>query len=92
MDERVVRDRDPGDEDKLELDDPLGIAREPVKPEGTIRASNAPDEVRQRRRRMSEGLNERTTDGLGDLDGDPLGAKGVDMGSGGDGTDIKPSR
>ena len=90
MAERVVRDRDPGDEDKLELDDPLGIAREPVSPEGTIRASNDADEVRSRRRRMRDGLNERTTD-VGD-DSDPLGAKGIDMGSGGDGTDIKPSR
>jgi hypothetical protein len=90
MDERVVHDRDLGDEDKQDLETPLGISQEPVAADSNIRASNDADEVRQRRRRMSDGLNERTTD-VADP-GDPFGAKGIDMGGGGDGTDVKPSR
>lgn len=91
MDKDLVRDQDPGDEDQS-LENPLGIAREPVAADSAVRASSDPDEVRQRRRRVSENLNSRTTDGLGDLEGDPLGATSIDMGGGGDGNDIKQSR
>jgi hypothetical protein len=87
----VTRDRDFGDEDKLNLEDPLGIAQQPVPRDEHIRASNDEASVRRRRRRAGLGpdADDRTTDGLGDLKGDPLGAKSIDMGSGGDGTDIK---
>jgi hypothetical protein len=87
------RDRDSG-EDRMDLDDPLGIAREPVPvtKEDRIRASNDEDEVRRRRRRaMGEDVEESRL-GVGDLDDDPLGATGIDMGSGGKGTGIKSSR
>jgi len=77
--------------DDLDLEDPLGIAHEPVEPDERIRASDDPASVRRRRTRA---LGPRSTDRttiVGESD-DPLGAKGIDMGGGGDGTDIKPSR
>jgi hypothetical protein len=85
------RDRGFGSEDdRMNLDDPLGIANEPVTPEGTIRASNDEESTRRRRRRaLGEDVEVRT--GLDELDGDP-GVTGIDMGSGGSGTDIKRPR
>jgi hypothetical protein len=78
------------DDDRINLDDPLGIAQEPVTPEGTIRASNDEESVRRRRKRaLGEDVEVRT--GLDELDGDP-GVAGIDMGAGGSGTDIKSSR
>ena len=89
------RDRDYGtddgtDDNRMTLDDPLGIANEPVTPDGTIRASHDEESVRRRRKRaLGEDVEVKT--GLGELDANP-GAAGIDMGSGGHGTDIKPSR
>ena len=82
------RDRDfSSDDDRMTLDDPLGIANEPVTPEGTIRASHDEDSIRRRRRRaLGDDVEVRTDPDQ--LDGDP-GVAGTDMGSGGSGTDIK---
>ena len=85
------RDRDTG-EDRMDLDDPLGIAREPVTKDDRIRASCDEESVQRRRRRALGEEVEESRLGLGDLDDDPLGATGIDMGSGGKGTDIKPSK
>ena len=85
------RDRDAG-EDRMDLDDPLGIAREPVTKDDRIRASSDEESVQRRRRRALGEDVEESRLGLGDLDDDPLGATGIDMGSGGKGTDIKPSK
>ena len=85
------RDRDSG-EDRMDLDDPLGIAQEPVPKDDRIRASGDEDSVRRRRRRALGEDVEESRLGIGDLDDDPLGATGIDMGSGGKGTDIKSSR
>lgn len=70
------------DEDSMDLDDPLGIAREPVTKDDRIRASNDEESVRRRRKRAGLGtdLEDRST-GLGDLDTDPSGAIGTDLGS-----------
>jgi hypothetical protein len=85
-------DRNSG-EDRMDLDDPLGIAREPVTKDDRIRASSDEDSVRRRRRRaLGEDTPEESRMGLGDLDDDPLGATGIDMGGAGKGTDIKRSR
>jgi hypothetical protein len=86
-------DRDSG-EDRMDLDDPLGIAQErvPQTGEDRIRASSDEDEVRRRRRRARGEDVEESRLGVGDLDEDPLGATGIDMGGGGKGTDIKSSR
>jgi hypothetical protein len=87
------RDRTSGGDDRMDLDDPLGIAREPVTKDDRIRASSDEDSVRRRRRRaLGEDAAEESRMGLGDLDEDPLGATGIDMGGAGKGTDIKRSR
>ena len=83
------RDQNAG-EDRMDLDDPLGIAREPVTKDDRIRASSDEDSVRRRRRRaLGEDASEESRLGLGDLDDDPFGATGIDMGGAGKGTDIK---
>ena len=83
------RDRDFGDEDRMGLDDPLGIAREPVSQDSNIKASSDEESVRRRRKRAGLGpeFEERST-GIGDLDLDPHGATGIDMGYGGQGTNL----
>jgi hypothetical protein len=85
------RDRDAG-EDRMDLDDPLGIAREPVTKDDRIRASSDEESTQRRRRRALGEDVEESRLGVGDLDEDPLGATGIDMGSGGKGTDIKPAK
>ena len=84
------RDRDQSDEERMTLDDPLGIAREPVTKDDRIRASNDEESVRRRRKRAGIGpeLEPRST-GLGDLDLDPKGATSIDMGYGGQGNDTE---
>ena len=89
MDTRDDRERD---DDRMSLDDPLGIAHEPVTPDGTIRASNDEESVRRRRRRALGDDEPEQTSGLGAFSGDPDVSSGIDMGYGGEGTDIKPSR
>ena len=82
------RDRSSG-EDRMDLDDPLGIAREPVSKDDRIRASGDEDSVRRRRRRALGEDVEESSMGLGDLDEDPSGATGIDMGGAGKGNGIK---
>ena len=84
------RDRDLGDEDRMTLDDPLGIAREPVTKDDRIRASSDEASVRRRRKRAGIGTElEKRSTGLGDLDMDPKGATSIDMGYGGQGNDTE---
>ena len=88
------RDRDREDDDRIDLESPLGLAGEPVPKDDRIHASNDEESVRRRRARAGIGhqVEERRSTGLGDFNIDPDGAAGIDMGSGGEGTDIKPSR
>ena len=81
------------DKNKPSLDDPLGIADAPVpKDANDIHATNDPDEVARRRARAL-GENDGTFRGPGeDVNDDGFGANSIDMGYGGEGTDIKPSR
>ena len=87
------RDRDVGEKDgekHRDLEEPLGISREPVKKDEKIRASMDEDSVRRRRRRaLGPDEDKRTIVGESD---DPEGATGMDMGGGGDGHGIKRSR
>ncbi len=80
-------------EEEFDLDDPLGIAQEPVTQEASDRVRASGDEASVRRRRRRAGLgpfgDDRTTDGLGDLQADHKGATGIDMGYGGDDNGIK---
>jgi hypothetical protein len=82
------------DDDRIDLESPLGISGEPVTKDDRIRASDDEESVRRRRARAGLGhqVEERRSTGLGDLNTDPDGAAGIDMGYGGEGTDVKPSR
>ena len=82
------------DDDRIDLENPLGISGEPVTKDDRIRASDDEESVRKRRARAGIGYHtdDRHTDGLGDLNTDLDGAAGIDMGYGGEGTDVKPSR
>jgi hypothetical protein len=88
------RERDRESDDRIDLENPLGLSGEPVPKDDRIRASNDEESVRRRRARAGIGhkVEERHSTGLGDLDIDPSGATSIDMGSGGQGTDVKPSR
>jgi hypothetical protein len=82
------------DEDRIDLETPLGITGTDVPKDDRIRASDDEASIKRRRARAMEtdGPDERLTDGLGDLNADPDGAAGIDMGYGGEGTDVKRSR
>lgn len=89
-----MADRDRKDENTL--DSPLGIAGSAVTPDAPERLKAQDDEASIRRRRARAGLgpdaDDRTTDGLGDLQKDHKGATGIDMGAGGDDTGIRRDR
>ena len=80
--------------DSQDLGNPLGIAHAPVSPDSEIRASSDEESIRRRRKRagLSHEVQERHSTGLGDMNVDPDGAAGVDMGYGGEGTDVKSSK
>ena len=89
-----MADRDRKDENTL--DSPLGIAGSPVTPDAPEHLKAQDDEASIRRRRARAGLgadaDDRTTDGLRDLQKDHKGATGIDMGAGGDDTGIRRDR
>jgi hypothetical protein len=89
-----MADRDRKDDNTL--DSPLGIAGTPVTPDAPDHLRAQDDEASIRRRRARAGLgpdaDDRTTDGLGDLQPDHKGATGIDMGAGGDDTGIRRDR
>ena len=89
-----MSERDRAENPKFTLEDPLGIAHEPVPstPEDHIEGAT-PEEAEIRRRRARAGLDghdDRPRPGMGDINVDPDGAAGIDMGYGGEGTDVKP--
>jgi hypothetical protein len=85
---------DKRDTDRLDLENPLGIADEPIvkTPSDHLPQSGDPAAKRRRARALGEDGIEHPTDPLGDRNVDPDGAAGIDMGYGGEGTDIEPSR
>jgi hypothetical protein len=76
-----------------QLDDPLGIADEPVPQDADdIHATNDPDEVARRRARAL-GESDGETRGIGnDVNEDGHGATSIDMGYGGEGNAVKRNR
>jgi hypothetical protein len=76
--------------DRPNLEDPLGIADEPIvqKPEDHLPHGDHASRKRRIRALGEDGIDHRST-GLGDLNSEHDGATGIDMGSGGSGTDIK---
>jgi hypothetical protein len=87
----MKRDRDL---DETNLENPLGLADEPItrSPSDHLESSSDPATRRRRARALGEDGIDRHSTGLGDTNVDPDGAAGIDMGYGGEGTDIKPSR
>jgi hypothetical protein len=84
---RMATDRD--DHDALE--NPLGIAREPIAHDPADEFPRSEPSARRRRARaLGEDGIERPADPLGDLNTDPVGATGIDMGSGGQGHGVEP--
>ena len=81
------------DEDHTDLESPLGLADEPItqNPEDHLPSGDPASRRRRTRALGDDGIDRRST-GLGDLNNDLDGAAGTDMGYGGEGTDIKPSR
>jgi len=85
MDERKRTTPDDG----FTLDDPLGIAHQPV--QGDHIQGLSEEEAATRRRRARAGLDGHDDRSRpGDQNADPDGASGIDMGYGGDGTNLKP--
>jgi hypothetical protein len=81
------------DDDRIDPQNPLGIADTPVAHDPSIHADNDEDSRKRRRERaLGPKVEERRSTGLGDINTDLDGAAGTDMGYGGEGTDIKPSR
>jgi hypothetical protein len=80
--------------DRLDLESPLGLADEPIVTTPSDHLESDPSSnPRSRARALGEDGIERQSTGIGDLTGDEHdGATSIDMGSGGDGTDIKRSR
>ena len=80
--------RQPGDQ-LNDLDSPLGVAHEPIAPEAQDHLPPAdPASRRRRARALGEDGIDRHSTGMGDMNVDPDGAAGVDMGYGGEGTDV----
>jgi hypothetical protein len=82
------------DKDRLDLESPLGLTDEPITRTESDHLPQSGDPSRRRRRARALGEDgiERKNTGLGDRNVDPDGAAGIDMGYGGEGTDVKPSR
>ena len=83
------------DRDHLDLENPLGIADEPITrtPSDHLDDDRSPESRRRRARALGEdGVERPHSTGLGDVNVDQDGASGIDMGYGGDGTGIKRSR
>jgi hypothetical protein len=89
-----MADRDRKDDNTL--DSPLGIAGSPVTPDAPDHLKAQDDDASIRRRRARAGLgpdaDDRTTNGMGDLQPDHKGATGIDMGAGGDDTGVRRDR
>jgi hypothetical protein len=86
------RDRD---KERHDLESPLGLADEPITKTSADHLADSGDPASRRRRARAlgeDGLDRHST-GLGDLLGDEHdGATGIDMGYGGDGTNVKRTR
>jgi hypothetical protein len=81
--------------DQTNLESPLGLADEPITTTSSdhIEDTGDPSSRRKRARALGEDGIDHQTSGLGDLLGDEHdGSAGTDMGYGGDGTTIKPTR
>ena len=81
------------DAEPLDLESPLGLADEPIAttPSDHVESSSDPSLRRRRARALGEDGIERDHTGT-DVNVDPDGAAGIDMGYGGEGTDVSGRR
>lgn len=86
-----MTDRNRQPDNDLNLEDPLGIAQTPVARDAVNIARETDDEATVRRRRARAGLDGHDDRARpGEENTNPDGASGIDMGYGGDGTNVKP--
>ena len=81
------------DTDQLDLDSPLGLSDEPIATTAAdhVEGSTDPAKRRKRARALGEDGIERDRSGS-DVNADPDGAAGIDLGYGGEGTDVTTRR
>ena len=82
------------DADQLDLESPLGLTDEPIVTTAAdhVEGSTDPAQRRKRARALGEDGIERESGGTGDVNVDPDGAAGIDMGYGGEGTNVTTRR
>jgi len=81
------------DAEPLDLEHPLGIADQPIVTTDADHAENSSDSSLRRRRARALGEDGIERDHTGaDVNVDPDGAAGIDMGYGGEGTDVSTRR
>jgi hypothetical protein len=81
------------DDDRIDLGNPLGLADEPIAKGTEDHVAGSSDAMQRRRRARALGEDGIERDHTGsDLNVDPDGAAGIDMGYGGEGTDVGTSR
>lgn len=82
-----------GDTERLDLESPLGLADEPIVTTAADHVEGSPEGARKRRRARALGEDGIERDHTGsDVNVDPDGAAGIDMGYGGEGTDVSTRR
>jgi hypothetical protein len=87
-----MRDKNREDE-RLDLESPLGLADEPIVTNASDHVENSSDPSMRRRRARALGEDGIERDHTGaDTNVDPDGAAGIDMGYGGEGTDVRGRR
>ena len=81
------------DDDRIDLGNPLGLADEPIAKSSEDHMAGSSDSMQRRRRARALGEDGIEQDHTGsDLNVDPDGAAGIDMGYGGEGTDVGTRR
>ena len=81
------------DDEPQDLDSPLGLADEPIVTTASDHVENSSEPSLRRRRARALGEDGIERDHTGsDVNADPDGAAGIDMGYGGEGTDVTPRR
>jgi hypothetical protein len=81
------------DAEPLDLESPLGLADEPIVTTASDHVENSSDPSLRRRRARALGEDGIERDHTGtDINVDPDGAAGIDMGYGGEGTDVSTRR
>jgi hypothetical protein len=81
------------DTDRLDLESPLGLSDQPIATTEADHVQGSADGARKRRRARALGEDGIERDHTGsDVNTDPDGAAGIDMGYGGEGTDVTTRR